>query len=165
MLRAVPETIGETLLRRIGFEFMIQNIEKPKDLFFSSWFVVDQKWNALVLLIVALTVVTLVWWKTGSSFWIPPVVIVLCLPIWRIFFPIHYELNTDGVVYRILGRTRLIAWDDIKIYKIKSHGILMLPHRDRFSLEDFRGFFLPVPTSLMPEVLYRFRVFVDRIQD
>lgn len=90
---------------------------------------------------------------------------VLLLTLWRAFVPAYFEINADGIVRWAAGQRMFIAWNDIKVYQLRRNGILLLPQRDRFILEPFRGVFLPVPPALMAEVLYRFRVFVDKISD
>ncbi|MDR0336422.1 MAG: hypothetical protein LBI18_04960 [Planctomycetaceae bacterium] len=139
--------------------------EHDKPLYYSVWLIADQKWNAAFLFGSALAVGILVWQCEGN--WILKSVALLFLlgTICRILVPVHFELNSNGIVYRSLYRNRLLAWSDIRSYQIKRNGILLLPQTDRFFLEAFRGFYLSVPISLMPEVLYRFRVFVDHVSD
>lgn len=137
--------------------------EQYKPIFFTSWFIVDRKWTALLLLAFAAGIGLFAWQSFGVFSYGLGVFLILMLSLGRMFLPCRFEVNSDGILCNTLGKKRFIAWEDIRVYQIRNHGLLLLPHRDRFLLEAFRGFFLPVPASLRTEVLYRFRVFVDRI--
>ncbi len=139
--------------------------ERHKPLYFSSWFLVDQKRDALFMLCVAVGIGICVWQRYGTAVYGLIALFVLLVSAWRLFVPIHFEINSDGIIHGALGRKRFISWEDVRVYRIRRRGILLLPQRDRFFLEAFRGFYLPVPPSLMTDVLYRFRVYVDKIQD
>jgi hypothetical protein len=143
-------------------------MENEKPLFYSVWMITDQKWNTALLVGVSFLVGVIVW-LNGSS----PLLHFMALLLFAgtmeyVFVPIRIELHSGGIVYRpflAFRRKRLISWDDIRSYQVHRNGILLLHCTDRFFLEAFRGFFLPVPSSLMPEVLYRLRIFVDKIPD
>ena len=140
-------------------------VEYQKPLFYNVWPVGDQKGNTVFLIVVMVVVVFLVS-HLVDSLWGGLLGVCVMLPtIWQVFMPAHFEINGDGIVRNLLGRKRFIAWEDIRCYQIRQNGILLLPQNDRFFLESFRGFYLPVPTSLNTEILYRFRIFVDRIDD
>jgi hypothetical protein len=140
-------------------------VENDKPLYYSVWLIADQKWNAAFLLGVALAVGAIVWQNTDNLILESIALLFLLGTLWRILVPVHFELNSNGIVCRSLNRNRFIAWSDIRSYQIRRNGILLLPRTDHFFLEAFRGFYLSVPVSLMPEVLYRLRVFVDHISD
>ncbi|MDR1963478.1 MAG: hypothetical protein LBQ50_06840 [Planctomycetaceae bacterium] len=152
MSQAYPTTIGWTS-------------ESEKPLYYSVWLIADQKWNAVFLLGTALAVGIVVWQSGRNPILELITVLFLLGTLWQIFVPVHFELNSGGIIRRSFSRKRFIAWSDIRSYQIRRNGILLLPQSDRFLLEAFRGFYLSVPTSLMPEVLYRLRVFVDRVTD
>jgi hypothetical protein len=139
--------------------------ENDKPLYYSVWLIADQKWNAALLFGTALVVGIIVWQYGGNLILELTALLFLLGTIWRILVPVHFELNSNGIIYRSLNRNRFIAWGDVRSYQIRRNGILLLPQTDRFFLEAFRGFYLSVPVSLMPEVLYRLRVFVDHISD
>ncbi|MDR3199217.1 MAG: hypothetical protein LBU34_15220 [Planctomycetaceae bacterium] len=139
--------------------------ENDKPLYYSVWLITDQKWSAVFLFVTALFVGVIVWQYGGNLLLEFIALLFLLATVWRILMPVHFELNSGGIVYRSFNWNRFIAWGDIRRYQIRRNGILLLPRADRFFLEAFRGFYLPVPKPLMPEVLYRLRVFVDRISD
>jgi hypothetical protein len=139
--------------------------ENDKPLHYSIWLIADQKWNALFLLGVALAVGGVVWQNTENLILELVALLFLLGTLWYILVPIHFEINSNGIVCRSLNGNRVIVWSDIRSYRIKRNGILLLPRTDHFVLEAFRGFYLSVPASLMPEVLHRLRVFVDHVSD
>jgi hypothetical protein len=139
--------------------------ENDKPLYYSVWLIADQKRNAVFLLVVALAVNVIVWQNTANLILELIALLFLLGTLWRILVPVHFELNSNGIVCRSLNRNRFIAWNDIRSYQIRRNGILLFPRTDHFFLEAFRGFYLPVPASLTPEVLYRLRVCVDHVSD
>jgi len=86
--------------------------------------------------------------------------LLILLYVWYIFLPVRMEINNNGIIRTVLGRKRFIRWSDIRGYQIRYNGLLLLTQHERFILEPFCAFFLPVPKGLMTEVLYRFRLFV-----
>ena len=129
---------------------------ETKPIYYTVWLVADQKWSVVVLGLVT-TSVCLIAWNYGSNVMAFVSLLLILLTIWYIFVPVRLEINSHGIVRTILGRRRIIRWSDINGYQIRHNGVLILGQRDRFSLEPFCGFFLPVPNGLMSEVLHRFR--------
>jgi hypothetical protein len=86
--------------------------------------------------------------------------LLMLLTIWYTFLPVRLEINNNGIVRSVLGRKWYIRWSDIRAYQIRYNGLLLLTQQDRFALDPFCAFFLPVPKGLMTEVLYRFRLFI-----
>lgn len=140
-------------------------VEYQKPLFYSVWLIGDQKWGSVALLGLFVLLVLSVSHLTQSLFG-GLLVFCLVLPtLWSLFVPTHIEINSDGIVRKVLGRRSFIAWDDIRAYRVRKYGMLLLPSGQRYFLEAFRAYYLPVPSSLSIEVLYRFRVYVDRFVD
>jgi hypothetical protein len=134
--------------------------EEP--LYYTAWMIADQKWSVAVLLALVGLICFTVWQAGSSILGISIGLLLLLLTIWYVFVPVHFELNTDGIIRDVFGHKWFIAWEDIRGYQIRHSGLLLLSQNSRFLLESFISFYLPVPSALMPEVLYRFRVFVDQ---
>lgn len=139
-----------------------QDAQNNKPLIFTVWLLADRKKDIAVLLTFALAVIAAVWYGTQSYSFCLLAAGLLCFSSWRIFIPIRYEINADGIVRDVLGFRRLIVWNQIYSYQVRGSGIFLLPLNDRFYLDMFRGFFLPVPPSLSAEVRYRFRINISR---
>ncbi|MDR3234309.1 MAG: hypothetical protein LBT46_11715 [Planctomycetaceae bacterium] len=130
-----------------------------KPLCYSVWMTVDRKVSIAVLGSATAGTALCVWYYSGWMTTLAALVLML-LTVWYVIVPIQFEINAGGIIRTVFGRHWFIAWNDIKGYQIRQHGFLLLPQNDRFALEAFTGFYLPVPAGLMPEVLYRFRLFI-----
>ncbi len=136
--------------------------DNQKPLFYRSWLPRDRKGQALILAGVLVLVVV------GVAYWTESLLggflafCVLLASVWFLFLPVQIEINAEGIVRTVLRRKSFIAWEDIRSYQPYRGGFLLLPRKTRFFLEAFRGYFLPIPSHLMTEVQYRFRVYVDR---
>jgi hypothetical protein len=138
----------------------IQNISMDtKPIYYSVCLLIDQKWNALVLGLVT-TCVCLATWQYSSGLTMLASLLLILLTVWYIFLPVRLEINNSGILRTALGRKWLIRWSDIRAYQIRYNGLLLLTQQERYTLDPFCAFFLPVPKGLMTEVLYRFRLFV-----
>jgi len=130
-----------------------------KPIYYSICLVVDQKWSALVLGLITTGVCLAIWNYSGGFAMIAGLILTL-LTVWYIFLPVRLEVNNSGIIRTVLGRKWLIRWSDIRAYQIRYNGLLLLTQQERYPLDPFCAFFLPVPKGLMTEVLYRFRLFV-----
>ena len=132
---------------------------ETKPIYYSAWLVFDQKWSAVVLGL-ATAGVCLAAWHYGSTAATVVGLLLICLTLWYIFLPVRMEINSTGIIRTALGRKWVIRWGDIRAYQIRYNGLLLLTQQERFTLDPFCAFFLPVPKGLMTEVLYRFRLFI-----
>ena len=132
---------------------------ESKPIYYSVCLMIDQKWSAVVLGLVTTGVCLAVWHYSGGIAMVTGLLLML-LTVWYIFMPVQLEINANGIIRSALGRKWYIRWSDIRAYQIRYNGLLLLTQRERFALDPFCAFFLPVPKGLMPEVLYRFRLFV-----
>ena len=132
---------------------------ETKPIYYSIWLIADQKWNTIVLGLVMSSVCLVSWYYGG---WITAAtgLLLMLLTVWYVFMPVRLEINSNGIVRSALGRKWFIRWSDIRGYQVRYNGLLLLTQHDRFDLDPFCAFFLPVPKGLMTEVLYRFRLFI-----
>jgi hypothetical protein len=132
---------------------------ETKPVYYTVRLVIDRKWDAIVLGLVTSSVCVAAWHFSGGISMIVGLLLLL-LTIWYIFLPVKMEINNNGIVRSVLGRKWFIRWGDIRAYQIRYNGLLLLTQQERFALDPFCAFFLPVPKGLMTEVLYRFRLFI-----
>ena len=132
---------------------------ETKPIYYSVYLITDQKWSVAVLGLVTASVCFASWHYSGGIVAIIGLLSIL-LTVWHIFLPVRLEVNSNGIICSVLGRKLLIRWSDIRGYQIRHNGLLLLAQQDRFILDPFCAFFLPVPKGLMTEILYRFRLFV-----
>ncbi len=139
-----------------------QATEIQRPVVYTVWQVVDMKWHVLFLVAVVASVVFALWQSVGGVL-VPTVAAILLLSsMASVFVPVRYEFGGEGICRSVLGRRKMIAWNDIRSYQIRKNGMLLLPRSERFLIDFFRSTFLPVPPSMMPEILYRFRVCLDK---
>jgi hypothetical protein len=143
--------------------FLPQDIDDSKPLIYKVRLLTAQKRDVLFLVAVAVAVVLTVRQYSQNNAFCAAAAILLLASMWKVFIPVRYELNADGIVREMLGSRRFIAWNQIRTYQVYHNGIFLLPPNDRFYAEVFRGGFLPVPPALSAEVLYRFRVSVNSL--
>ena len=132
---------------------------ETKPIYYSICLVFDQTWNSVALGL-ATACVCLAAWHYGSFAATVAGLLLICLAIWYVFVPVRMEINSSGIVRSVFGRKWVIRWNDIRAYQIRYNGLLLLTQQERFALDPFCAFFLPVPKGLMTEVLYRFRLFI-----
>jgi len=132
---------------------------ETKPIYYSVFLVIDQKWSALVLGLVTTGVGLVIWHYSGGIAMLTGLLLIL-LTVGSIFLPVRLEINNSGIIRSVLGRKWYIRWGDIHAYQIRYNGLLLLTQPERFALDPFCAFFLPVPKGLMTEVLYRFRLFI-----
>ena len=134
---------------------------ETKPIYYSVCLITDQKWSAAVLGLVTTGVCLLAWHYSGGIAAASSLLLIL-LTVWYIFLPVRLEINAGGIVRSALGRKWFIRWGDIQAYQIRHNGLLLLTQQERFVLDPFCAFFLPVPKGLMTEVLYRFRLSIGK---
>ena len=82
----------------------------PRPVHWRSWPLMDGGltiwlWPPTVALFAWLT-----WQATGSLGWAMFVLVMLLICLWKMFVPVYYELNTEGVELRLMGHWRRLAW-------------------------------------------------------
>jgi len=132
---------------------------ETKPIYYTVCLVFDQKWSAVVLGLVTAGVSLVAWQYCGGMAMVACLLLIL-LTVWYIFCPVRLEINASGIVRSAFGRKWFIRWSDIRAYQIRYDGLLLFTQQERFPLDPFCAFFLPVPKGLMTEVLYRFRLFI-----
>ena len=139
--------------------------DEQRPLHFSSWLLIERRWTVVLLLLTAAAISIVFGRSSGHPLWGTVAFGLFLLSIWRSFVKVHFEINANGIVRWTFGRKTFIAWEEIRSYRQQPNGILMFPHADRYPLESFRSFFLPVPELLREDIQNRFVFFVDRIVD
>lgn len=126
------------------------------------WAIFERKISSFFLLATTLLLTYQVWLSLGAIY-IAVVVFLLLLSMFRrCFFPIHYEMNAEGISRWLFGIKQYLAWNDILSYDVLDNGMMIYRQKDRYFLAPFRGRFVPVPKHLHREVEARFRFFAGR---
>lgn len=69
--------------------------------------------------------------------------LILLVPLWRLWLPISYELNSEGIEQRVIGRLRKIPWRRFRAWRHHRDGAYLWSSPEPVrSLLD--GYFLPL---------------------
>lgn len=128
------------------------------------WTLWDRKGTTLLILFSTGILCAAVYFSTEKVLLCIISAVLLLGSVWRIFIPLQYELTTTGIIRWTFGRRRDIPWSEIRSYVIQEEGILILPHRNRYPLDAFRGLFIPVPKRYRVPVHRRFTAFAVKAQ-
>jgi len=132
---------------------------ETKPIYYSVCLIIDQKWSILVLGLITTGVGLAIWHYSGGIAMMTGLLLIL-LTVGSVVLPVRLEINNNGIIRSVLGKKWFIHWSDIHAYQIRHNGLLLFTQPERFVLDPFCAFFLPVPKGLMTEVLYRFRLFI-----
>lgn len=80
---------------------------------------------------------------TGSSWLGLFAVLAIAFAMWRLFVPIEYHLGARGLRQTLFGRSRLIAWSQIRVVEVRRRGILVYPDAYFGPLRAMRGVYIP----------------------
>jgi hypothetical protein len=117
--------------------------DSPTPFKWRSWPVVDEARRSWPLIAVLAAVAVLAGWMTSDVFAGLLVAAVLAAAVWRLWLPVTYEINSQGIEERCFGRQKRIPWSQLIAGEIHAHGISF-----QFELQDragcmWRSFFLP----------------------
>lgn len=133
-----------------------------ENLSYRVWLLRDRKVSTLIIAVAAIGLIFTLWQIAPVVHLVAFATLVLGLASWRYFIPITVHVTHDGVERYFLGKRQLILWSEIKTYECFNSGISITPSVQRYSLLPLRSTFIPVPLSMIDEVRYRFRFFIDK---
>ncbi|MEX1223793.1 MAG: hypothetical protein WEA31_04515 [Pirellulales bacterium] len=115
----------------------------PSPVVWRSWPLRDEPaaaWlTAAVMVVLAVGVIV----ATGSGWLGLFAVLAIGLAMWRLFVPIEYHLGARGLRQTLFGRSRLIAWSQIRVVEVRRCGILVYPDAYFGPLRAMRGVYIP----------------------
>ena len=68
---------------------------------------------------------------------------VQALALWRIWVPIHYEINAHGIEQRIFGRLWRVPWIAVRRHELCHDGVILFRDAERLPFDSWRGVYLP----------------------
>lgn len=113
----------------------------PPPLLWRSWPIEEGGATAWFLACVLGGAMLLAGWQTQSALGALFAGAVLAAAAWRYFWPVHYEINSQGVFQTIFGRRQRISWRSIGRVEIGRDGVLIAP--DAGASAALRGIYLP----------------------
>lgn len=129
--------VGSTTKRSIGRSLLL-----PSPVQLVNWPLRDEKLR-VGLSTAILLVAAILSGRLSDSFWMGAVVLAALIGCsWRLWIPVHFELNSKGITQTVLGRRRRIPWSAVARYQLRGRGILLLADSDSSALAAFRGVFI-----------------------
>lgn len=108
-----------------------------------DWPVRDAAWRCLIVLGTTTLLAALMGWWSQSVPMGSLIQIVLLLALWRLWLPVTYRLDRDGVVETVWKRWRHIDWLTITRVQIQNRGVLLIADRTNTPLAAIHGIFIP----------------------
>jgi hypothetical protein len=68
---------------------------------------------------------------------------VTAIALWRLWVPVAYEVQPKGLSQTILGRTRFIAWRNVRRCEVRSEGVFLLFAAQAVPWDLLRGLYVP----------------------
>ena len=68
---------------------------------------------------------------------------VVCVSLWRMFLPTHYQVSADGIRLMVLGRSRLVRWGDVRKIEFLASGMVISPDPWLGALDAVRRVYIP----------------------
>jgi hypothetical protein len=117
----------------------------PPVLRWRSWPAREHPFRALAVLLGLALVGLVIWGRTGQAAlaWLGPAAAAAAL--WRVFLPVQYTVDDEGISQGILGRRRRRAWQSFQAYEVCPTGLLLVPYQDFCPMDVARSVFLPCP--------------------
>ena len=116
----------------------------PRAVSWRVWPLVDGGWGARFWLAMLPIVLVVVHSATDSWFWAVAAVVALAAGCRRLFVPITYALNADGVEQRLWKRWRRIGWRRFQRWRVYPDGVLLSMSRETTAWEPLRELYLPL---------------------
>lgn len=98
--------------------------------------------RSVLLIAVMLAVIASVHVGFGGLGYALLAAVFLAVSLSSYFLPAWYELDGDGAALRFLGRTRRLAWRDVRRVDVRKDGVHLSPFDAPSRLDPFRGLFL-----------------------
>ena len=112
-----------------------------------SWPLADNpRWSWL--LPVAMLCIGVVLWSLGGGWFVPLVAILsMAMSLWQFLLPVTFEICATGVRRCALKRTRLVPWQAIRAYQLRSTGVVFFQRPDPTTIDWLNSLFVPYPTE------------------
>jgi hypothetical protein len=119
----------------------------PATIRWRSWPLVDcVRWSWLLVAGILGVGIAVAWLGGG---WLVGFVAaaVLALALWQFFIPVTFELSSLGVRRYALRRMRLVPWQAIEAYQLRSTGVVFFQRSDPTTIDLLSSWFVPYPAD------------------
>lgn len=87
------------------------------------------------------------WWLGGGWLLGLTVILALALALWQFLLPVTFEFCSLGVRRYALGRVRLVPWEAIRAYQLRTSGVVFFQHSDPTTIDVVKSLFVPYPNE------------------
>jgi hypothetical protein len=112
-----------------------------------NWPLVDSPRWSWILPAGVLSVGVLVAW-IGDGWLLPALAVAaLAVAFWQFLLPVNHEICSLGVRRYALGRMRLIPWNAIRAYQLRTTGVLFFQRDSPTPVDLLSSLFVPYPAD------------------
>jgi hypothetical protein len=117
--------------------------QSPAPFAWRSWSIVDE-WRRTWPIAATVALVSLVIGiATGKLDLGLIALVVQAAALWRLWLPIHYEINSQGIEQRVFRRTVKTPRTAIRRHELRRDGVLLFREADARPFDAWRGVYLP----------------------
>jgi hypothetical protein len=124
-----------------------------------TWPLVDQPTWSWVVPLGILSVGSFVYWFAGSWFLAILACAALTAAFWQFLLPVTYEVTSLGLRRQALRRLRLVPWQAIRAYQMRTTGAALFRRADPTALDLPSSLFVPYPPDA-DELLVALRLYL-----
>jgi hypothetical protein len=141
-----------------------QESSQPASMRWRSWPLADNLRWSWTIPAAFLCIGAMVYWLGGGWLLALPAMAGLALALWQFFVPVEYEICPHGVRRETLGRTRLVPWQTVGAYQLRTSALVFFqrPHPD--AIDIFSSFFVPYPAN-EDEVVCAVRFYLPNVTE
>lgn len=107
------------------------------------WLLRDRPLLSLAISLGVLLLAVLIYFASRNLLGTALSITALLVVMRRVWLPIRFRVDAQGIIRQVSGRSRRIPWSAIARYEICSRGVVLLPHGADYRLAAGQGLFVP----------------------
>jgi hypothetical protein len=112
-----------------------------------SWPLADHShWSWLLPVGIVSTGVA-VWWLGGGVLLGVAAATALAVGMWQFLLPVSFEICSSGVRRYAMGRMRLVPWQAIRAYQLRTTGVVFFQKTDPATIDLLSSLYVPYPSD------------------
>jgi hypothetical protein len=119
----------------------------PAPIRWRSWPLVDNPRSSWMVPLGILLTGAFVWWLGGGPLIGLVAVAALAVAFWQFLLPVSFEITPMGVRRIALGRMRLVPWQAVRAYQLRSSGVFFFQRPDPTTIDLLSSLFVPYPSD------------------
>jgi hypothetical protein len=110
-----------------------------------NWPLVDHPRSSWIVPLAILLVGGFAYRYSGSLLFAGVACVALAATLWSFFLPNRFEVTSLGLRRRVFKRIRIIPWQAIHSYQLRSTGVMLYQRPDPIALDLSSSLFVPYP--------------------